>query len=322
VANSVWINPGGFINNGTNIIFPLNLPFDYQATGLGTTSTDGGILENITAATGAATVQISPRLRLRGTAWDTAASETVDFFMENLPATAATPTGTLKFGYSLNGAAASYPFTVSSAGAGTLLSNLTVASNWSASGSVQNMSADYPIAWQSTNLLAGNATNQELRTGSGARFGFSSNSNPAVAVLDAYFTRAAAGSLAVSDGVNGKAFGLINELTELTTIAAAATTDTTIQMPAASVVLAVSVRVTTVIPTAATFTVGDSGSAARFSTAAVSTAATSTDPGTKAGAYYNASALSIRITPNLTPADNSGRLRVTIYYYSVTPPTS
>lgn len=124
------------------------------------------------------------------------------------------------------------------------------------------------------------------------------------------------------NGGNGQVFGLVNTLSELTTIAAAATTDTTIQMPANSVVLAVSVRVTTVIPTAATFTVGDSGSAARFSTAAVSTAATSTDPGTKAGAYYNASALSIRITPDLTPADNTGRVRVTIYYYTVTPPTS
>lgn len=86
-------------------------------TALATTSTDGWVLTNTTAATGGATVQISPRLRLRGNAWDTAASETVDFFLENLPATAATPTGTLKFGYSLNGAAATYPATLSSAGA-------------------------------------------------------------------------------------------------------------------------------------------------------------------------------------------------------------
>ena len=121
---------------------------------------------------------------------------------------------------------------------------------------------------------------------------------------------------------SGQVFQVVQRLTELTTIAAAATTDTTIQMPANSVVLAVSVRVTTVIPTAATFTVGDSGSAARFSTAAVAVAAGSTDPGTKAGAYYNASVLAIRITPNLTPDANTGRVRVTIYYYSVTPPTS
>lgn len=123
-------------------------------------------------------------------------------------------------------------------------------------------------------------------------------------------------------GSNGQSLNVLQSLTELTTIAAAATTDTTIQMPANSVVLGVSVRVTVAIPTATNFTVGDSGSAARFSTAAVSVAANSTDPGTKAGAYYNATALSVRITPDGTPAANTGRVRVTIYYYSVTPPTS
>jgi hypothetical protein len=127
------------------------------------------------------------------------------------------------------------------------------------------------------------------------------------------------GSLA--SGANGQALSLLS-LTELTTIAAAATTDTTIQMPAGAIVMAVSVRVTTVIPTATTFTVGDSGSAARFSTAAVSVAAGSTDPGTKAGAYYNASALAVRITPNGTPAANTGRVRVTIFYFASTPPSS
>ncbi len=122
-------------------------------------------------------------------------------------------------------------------------------------------------------------------------------------------------------GANGQNLA-VSTLTELTTIAAAANTDTTIQMPANSVVLAVSVRTQTLIPTAATYTVGDSGSAARFSTAAVGAAAGSTDPGTKAGAYYNASALSVRITPNLTPVNNTGRVRVTIYYILVTPATS
>lgn len=115
----------------------------------------------------------------------------------------------------------------------------------------------------------------------------------------------------------------IQRLSELTTIAAAATTDTTIQMPAGAVVLAVDVRVTVVIPTATNFTVGDSGSAARFNTgASVAVAAGTTNAGTKAGAYYNASALSVRITPDVQPADNSGRVRVTIHYYLITPATS
>lgn len=150
--------------------------------------------------------------------------------------------------------------------------------------------------------------------GTGARLYFSG---------DTIWQRTAAGSLSITDNANGKTLNFPQVLTELTTIAAAATTDTTIQMPANAVVLGVSVRVTTVIPDATSFSVGDSGSATRFSTANVSTAANSTDPGTKAGAYYNASALSVRLTMNGgTPATNTGRVRVTIYYYSITPPTS
>jgi hypothetical protein len=120
---------------------------------------------------------------------------------------------------------------------------------------------------------------------------------------------------------NGQSLA-VKSLTELTTIAAAATTTTTIQIPGNAIVLAVSVYVQTAIPTATTFTVGDSGSAARYSTAAVSVNLGSSDKGTKAGAYYNASALGILITPNGTPAANTGRVRVTIHYIEVTVPTS
>lgn len=119
---------------------------------------------------------------------------------------------------------------------------------------------------------------------------------------------------------NAQAFD-IKTLTELTTIAAAATTDTTIQIPANAVVLGVSTRVTTVIPTAATYTVGVSGATARYATG-ISTAAGTTDPGTLDAARYYAAAVSIRITPNAQPAANTGRLRVTIHYYTITPPTS
>ena len=111
--------------------------------------------------------------------------------------------------------------------------------------------------------------------------------------------------------------------TELTTIAAAATTDTTITIPANVIVLGVSVRVTVVIPTAATFTVTGATSGTAFQTgASVSTAATTTDAGTKSCPYLNTSAQTIRITPNAQPADNSGRVRVTIHYLAITPPTS
>lgn len=129
------------------------------------------------------------------------------------------------------------------------------------------------------------------------------------------------GDIAASNATNGQSIG-IKSLTELLTIAAAATSTTTIQKPANSIVLAVSVRVTTAVTCTSTFTVGDSTSAARFSTAAVSKAINSTDKGTKAGAYYNATAEGIVITPDTTPSDATGRVRVTIHYIEVTPPTS
>ena len=123
-------------------------------------------------------------------------------------------------------------------------------------------------------------------------------------------------------GANGQSLQ-VQTLTELTTIAAAATTTTTIQMPAGAVVLAVSVYVVTAIPTATTFTVGDAGSAARFNTGSnVAVAAGTSNAGTKAGAYYNATAAGILITPSTSPGAATGTVRVTIHYIEVTAPTS
>ena len=129
-------------------------------------------------------------------------------------------------------------------------------------------------------------------------------------------------NFAWNNQANGQSFGL-SSVTELTTIAAAATTDTAIQIPANAVVYAVSVRVTTVIPTAATFTVKGTTSSTQFDVAGgVSTAAGTTDVGTANAPYKNGAAQTIRITPNLTPADNTGRVRVTVWYYQITPATS
>lgn len=119
---------------------------------------------------------------------------------------------------------------------------------------------------------------------------------------------------------NGQSVG-VQYLTELTTIAAAATTDTTIQIPAGSLVIGVSVRVTVVVPTATTFDYGISGATTRYGTG-ISTVANTTSAGTIDAIRYYAAATSIRITPNLTPGANSGRIRVTIFYLNIVPPTS
>lgn len=120
-------------------------------------------------------------------------------------------------------------------------------------------------------------------------------------------------------------------ISESLTLAAAASTDTTANLlPAGAIIEAVVVRVTTVIPTAATFSVGDATTAARFGTGiavAANTTATCIDHwsgavATLASGPTQAAAAKIRITPNLTPATATGVLRITTFYRQFTPPTS
>jgi hypothetical protein len=110
-------------------------------------------------------------------------------------------------------------------------------------------------------------------------------------------------------------------LTELTTIAAAASTDTAIQIPAGALVFAVSVRVTVVIPTAADFDVGVAGATDRYGDD-ILVAAGTTFVGTTDAFRYYAAATSIRITPDANPANNTGRVRVTVHFLRITAPTS
>lgn len=125
-----YTGPDGALQNFANmrlrtdangyLITTTNSGGNFTVNNLVTTSTDGLLVQNTTPATAGVPVQMSPRSRWCGNAWDTAASESTCFFAETLPATAATPTATWKLGYSLNGAAATYPFTVNSAGTASL----------------------------------------------------------------------------------------------------------------------------------------------------------------------------------------------------------
>jgi hypothetical protein len=128
------------------------------------------------------------------------------------------------------------------------------------------------------------------------------------------------GNLAINKINNGQVLE-VKTLTELTTIDAAATTTTAIQIPAGAIVIAVSTRVTVVIPTAATYSIGVAAAATRYCTG-ISVAAGTTDPGTADALRYYSAATGILITPNASPAANTGRMRVTIHYILITPPTS
>lgn len=73
----------------------ITAPFTVTSNGIGTTSTDGVLIRNTTAATASVTVQYSPRLSFSGTAWKsnaTAASQTNRFMAELRPAAGAAAT--------------------------------------------------------------------------------------------------------------------------------------------------------------------------------------------------------------------------------------
>lgn len=121
---------------------------------------------------------------------------------------------------------------------------------------------------------------------------------------------------------NGSYVSPIKSVNESLTIAASATTDSATTVPAGSVVIACGVRVLTAIPTAANFTMTMATGGTTLSTAAVSSAANTTDKGTAGGVFYQSAASKVRITPNATPANTTGSVRLCIYYYDVVAPTS
>lgn len=134
-------------------------------------------------------------------------------------------------------------------------------------------------------------------------------------------TATPAGALSVA-AANGQQLSVLQP-TELLTIAAAATTDTSIDIPANCIVLGVDVRVTTVVPDAATFTVKGATTTTDFTQgASVSTAAGTTNAGSKNCPYYNATAQKVRLTFNTAPLTNTGRVRVTIHCLQLTAATS
>jgi hypothetical protein len=127
--------------------------------------------------------------------------------------------------------------------------------------------------------------------------------------------------LSLNNAATGQAVTM-HSLTELTTIAAAASTDTAIEIPANALVYAVSVRVTVIIPDATTFDVGIAGATTRYGTG-LAVAADTTSPGTLDAVRYYAASTAIRLSMIGTPpAADTGRVRVTIHYIAVTPPTS
>ena len=112
--------------------------------------------------------------------------------------------------------------------------------------------------------------------------------------------------------------------TELLTIAVAAYTDTTSTIPAEASVFGASVRVVTSIPGITNFSVSNPTAGVAYSTAPVSGTAGSTDPGDDNCPHgpVSASAVTLRITPDVAPSAGTGQVRIAAYWYLPTPPTS
>ena len=126
-------------------------------------------------------------------------------------------------------------------------------------------------------------------------------------------------SVQPATGGFGSAFN-VQYLTEDIVIADAATSTSVIEIPANSVLLGVVGVVSTVIPTAADFDIGVSGTANRFGND-ILVAADTPIPNIVSPTVYT-SATAILVTPDQTPAAATGRIRVFLWYYTLTPPSN
>ncbi len=122
VASRAQLNQVGSVQVGTGTI---------TVGSLASTSTDGQILTNPTAALVGAQVQMSPRLRLNGQAWNTGsvATEAQNWKIESLPAAGNPSTSTLVIGNQVAAGAYTTPLTIANSGVVTASSSLVSGSN-------------------------------------------------------------------------------------------------------------------------------------------------------------------------------------------------
>jgi hypothetical protein len=128
---------------------------------------------------------------------------------------------------------------------------------------------------------------------------------------------------------SGGVFEISSVSALLTLSTSGTTTDTASIIPAGSIVLAVPYRVTTAITTAASFSIGDATTAARFVSGATGLTLGSTGIGlqhlqggvaTDAAGPVQAAASVVRVTTNANPG--AGAIRIQVWYAVLTAPTS
>ena len=320
------------------------------AHAVGVAQTPGIVLENTTAAALGAQ-QYSRILVLGGRGWKTndSSSQIVRWGFQTRPIQgAANPTGVLDVMYSIAGGAWSTPVQIT-ATPGIITSVVSASSRveagtaGSAQVSMRSLAAqgigttwgvDCTVAASPLHIIHGSRTDGagNIVIASVYDRNAASITNAATMRLhsfgwtnssDAYTELAAVmadGAWRYNGGANGQ-YSALASVTELTTITNAAFTDTTIQIPADAICYAVSTRVTVQPPGTAVMDVGVAGATTRFGTG-LPTDVNEINTGTDDGMRYYSAVAAVRITPNGTPSDTTGRIRVTIHYFTVVPPTS
>lgn len=142
---------------------------------IGVTSTDGLILSNATAAAAGAQ-QMSPRIRLTGQGWKTdatAASQTVDWVIENLPVQgAAIPVPDLKLSTQINGGGYVERARFTTGGLIVDSSITSTTGALQAAGNIINTSGTGDIYWASRTIMTAPADAQWRLTNNAATSGF------------------------------------------------------------------------------------------------------------------------------------------------------
>lgn len=325
------------INGSNDLALTGALPSDSTITvnGIGTTSTDGLVIENTTDAAAGAQ-QYSPRLRLRGEGWKTdapAASQTIDFWLEvqTVQGTSA-PTGNLLVRRSVNGGSATTVGTFTSGGA-------FLAPVGSASAPGVAFDGDDNMGWfrQGADImglaLGGNLrfqwrddTNIGYQVSGGVPINWSNAA--ALGTIGLALWREADNLLAQRNGTaaqeyrpygyyasaTGYTAGVVKSATGAVTLAGATTATSNI-IPVGAFVIGVATTTTTTITGASGYQVGDGSDADRWGDitgTAVGTDSDNTDSTANPTGYF-AAASAVTLTAK-TSNFTGGVVQVTVFY--------
>lgn len=348
--------PNAYAGSPTVALTPAT-PVTINASSLGATNDVGLLLATSTDASGGATTQLGADLRLRSRGWTGAASHTADARMYVAVDNAGSSPirANPKIDISVNGAAYSNVIQFNrqqssidhvyipggtwcggSIGAGATYTTgiYTSISNWSSIGLSSTQNSIFTGTSYDDSMAFVNAGKSNTNASSYA-FAFATSMSGSTTVPDTPYHSiwcwskgGAAKVISNATWANGDfmwagrqngQWAKLGSVTELLTIAAAATTDSTVQFPAGSIGFGVTARVTVAITCTSVFDIGIAGATTRYGTG-VSKAANTTNIGTSLDHY--AAATAIRVTPDTTPSDATGRLRVTLYYCQLNAATS